>query len=790
MVSAKYCLLWSLALCLLAPNWSFCPVRSAGAREDLVIDRRQDWEQWSFPPGVVELTADGSVRSVRVRKRIDAALDAGSFSYESPSGPARGGIRGVGSNPADAPKVLDGDSTTSWAPDPADEVEKGWIELDLGRAVVAQDLRLIFAPEGPPFTEFRVFVATGEPRFPGTSLKALVYTPVVQTLEPNQEHVFEHLFQETDVLGKPLSGRFLQYLKIFFDRKVAGAALAGVEVTALGDNIAQGTIARGGSAVSGQVTLPVDLFDGLLWTGWRMTNLGADWLQGQNLRNGPWVRWDLGAEFWVDTIKLTSGGVTFSTGEAQTPPMDGFKLYASDGRESTLTRHEVWQVEGRNIEWKLIADVNNTLNFPDLLDDFELYYDPPEKIRYLFFHHFYGASVWQTGYSFGSKLFEFQIFGEGFIPGVSLSSPLLELGDAYVTAVEWEGDIPAGTRLEIRTRTGDEVEEVVTYYDKNGNAVTKEKYESMPRSFRGEIVTRRLPAEERWSPWSTPYLGSGEPFASPSPSKYLQLEAKLAADSPQVAPRLDRIALRLADPVVRGIAGRIEPRVAQPGEYNRFTYYLLPVARPRDPGFDRILIQTPERAAEVEVAVAGQQVTPEQVRATRDSLVISLPQPTRGEVQVGFATLLQGDNTVFNAAVAKGAGPWQRVDPEAPGTLVVRMPAFAESEALIHQLRLDPEVITPNGDGVNDAAALRFIVLKLDVPRRIAARIYDLNGRLLRVLHDAEGTSGNYGFGGEILWDGRDQSGQRVAPGVYACQLRVEGDATREVKTRFVAVVY
>lgn len=773
--------LWLFALCLLA--------LPAGAREDLVIDRRQDWEKWSFPPGVVELTAEGAVRSVRVRKHIDAVLDAGTFSYESPAGPARGGIRAAGSNPQDAPKVLDGDPTTSWAPDPEDEVEKGWIEIDLGRAVVAQSLRLIFAPGGPPFTEFRVFVATGELRFPGTSLKALIYTPVVQTLEPNQEQVFEYQFHEADGLGNPLSGRFLQYLKIFFDRKVEGAALAGVEVVALGDNIAQGTLARGGNAVSGQVTIPVDLFDGLLWTGWRMTNLGADWLQGKNLRNGPWVRWDLGAEFWVDTIKLTSGGVIFSTGEARTPPMDGFKIYTSDGRESTLARHEVWQVEGRNIEWKLIADVNNTLNSP-LLDDFEFHYDPPEKFRYLFFHHFYGASVWQTGYSFGAKLFELQLFGEGFIPGATLRSPLLEIGDAYVSAIEWGGDIPPGTRIEIRTRTGDEVGEVVAYYDKNGNQVTKEKYESMPRSFRGEIVTRQLPVEEKWSPWSVPYLRPGEAFASPSPSKYLQLEAKLVSASPQVAPSLDRIALHLADPVVRGISGRIEPRTAQPGEYSRFTYYLVPVARSRDPGFDRILIQTPERAEDVEVAVAGQKITPEQVRATRDSLVIALPKATRGEVQVGFATLLQGDNTVFEAAVAKGAGPWQRVDPEAPGMLTVRMPLFAESEALIYQLRLDPEVITPNGDGVNDAAVLRFTILKIEAPRRIVAQIYDLSGRLIKTLHDAQGTSGSYGSGGEILWDGRDQSGQRVAPGVYACRLRVEGDATREVRTRIVSVVY
>jgi hypothetical protein len=725
-----------------------------------------------------------------VRKHIDAVLDAATFSYESPTGPARGGIRGAGSNPADAPKVLDGVSTTLWAPDPEDGVDSWWIELDLGRAVVAQNIKLIFAADGPPFSEFRVFVATGDPRFPGTNLKALIYVPVVQTSEPNQEYVFEHQFHEVDGLGNPLSGRFLQYVKIFIDRKVEGAGLAGVEVTALGDNIAPGTIARGGNAVSGQVSSTVDLFDGLLWTGWRMTNLGVDWLQGQNMRNGPWVRWDLGAEFWVDTIKLTSAGLTLSTGWAQTPPMDGFKIYSSDGKESTLSRHEVWQVEGRNIEWDLIADVNNTLNSPDLLEDFELHYAPPKKIRYLFFHHFYGASVWQTGYALGSKLFEFQLFGGGSVPGVALRSPFLEVGDAYVTAVEWKADTPPGTWLEIRTRTGDEVQEVMAYYDRNGNQVSKDRYDAMPRSFRGETVTRRLAVEEKWTPWSTPYVRSGEPFMSPSPSTYVQLEAKLASDDPQVAPTLDRIVLRLADPVVRGVSGRIEPRTAQPGEYTRFTYYLSPVARFRDPGFDRVLIQTPGRAEEVVVTVAGRRMDPRQVMATDDSLTVSLRATTKDDVQIGFSALLRGDNTVFNAAVAGGSGAWQRVDPTAPGMLTVRMPAFAESGRLVHGLRVEPEVITPNGDGVNDFAAIRFTIMKVDAPRRIAARIHDLSGRLVRVLHDAEGTSGNYGFADSISWDGRSDSGQRVSPGVYVCWLQVQGDAVQGVAQRVITVAY
>jgi len=583
----------------------------------------------------------------------------------------------------------------------------------------------------------------------------------------------------------------LQYIKIFFDGRTEGAALAEVEVLALGQNIAHGSLVRGGGATSGQVTLPVKIFDGLLWTSWRMTNLGVDWLQGKNQLNGPWVRWDLGAEFWIETMRLTSSGGAHSYGEGSKTPMDGFRVFFSDGREGTLVRHQVWQVEGRNIEWEMVADVNNTLNAPDFLNQFEFHYDSPKKVRYIFFHHFYGASVWQTGYSLGSHLFEFQLFGEGFLPEAVLQSPLLATGDAYVTAVEWEGTTPPGTRLEIQSRTGDTVEEITSYFDKNGNPKTKAQYNSLPKSFRGEIVTERLPIEEEWSTWSAPYVHSGDAFESPSPSRYVLIRAVLSSDDPAVAPTLDRLALRLADPVVRRITGWVEPRTVTPGTPSEFTYTLQPSYRSGDSGFDRILIRTPSPAQEVRVLIGGREEVPERLTATRDSLTIGLSRLVRRqEVQVQFSAILQRDNTVFDAAVAEGTGAWQWVRPESESALIVRMPLFAESDALIHGLRIEPRVLTPNGDGTNDGADVRFAVLKVNAARRITVAIYSLSGRCVRTLFDEMGTSALYGGGGEIRWNGRDQAGAPVPAGTYVCRVRVRGDAAAETRQLLVSVAY
>ena len=765
---------------------------SAAAVDDLVVDHRSDWEAWSFPEGTVEITPDGRVQVAHVRKGINPVLDAHTFTYEAVAGgQVTGGIRAVGSNPGAATRIIDGDLGTSWSPDPDDPLEDWWVEVDLGRSVPAIELKLIFAEDGPPFEDFRVFVSTGEERFPGTRLKELRYTAAFHTLGPNQEHVVVHRFDAVDKLGTPLTGEMLQYIKIFFDGEVEGAALAEVELLALGQNIAHGSLARGGGATSGQVTLPVKIFDGLLWTSWRMTNLGVDWLQGKNQLNGPWVRWDLGAEFWIDTMRITSSGGAHSYGEGSQTPMDGFRVFFSDGGEGTLARHEVWQVHGRNIEWDLVADVNNTLNAPNFLNQFEFDYDSPRKVRYIFFHHFYGASVWQTGYSLGSHLFEFQLFGEGFLPGAVLQSPLLATSDAFATAVEWEGTTPPGTRLEIQSRTGDAVEEITSYFDKNGNPKTKAQYSSLPKSFQGEITVERLPIEEEWSTWSAPYVRSGDPFESPSPSRYVLLRAVLSSDEPEVAPSLDRIALRLVDPVVQRITGRVEPRIATPGTPSEFTCSLQPSYRFGNSGFDRILIRTPSRAQEVRVLIGGQEHVPNQIAATRDSLTIALSRVvTRQETQVRFAAVVQSDNTVFDAAVAEGTGAWQRVRPESESALIVRMPLFAESDALIHDFRIDPRVVTPNGDGINDGAAVRFAVLKVDVARPITVEMYDLSGRRVRTLFDDMGTSALYGGGGEIKWNGRDQSGSLVPAGSYVCRVRVRGDAAAETRQLLVSVAY
>lgn len=81
-----------------------------------------------------------------------------------------------------------------------------------------------------------------------------------------------------------------------------------------------------------------------------------------------------------------------------------------------------------------------------------------------------------------------------------------------------------------------------------------------------------------------------------------------------------------------------------------------------------------------------------------------------------------------------------------------------------------PRIITPNNDGKNDRAMFRFAN---PAGLKVSLKIYDINSVLVR---DAGETTAASDVQGEhVFWDGRDDNGRTVAPGVYVYQLELEG---------------
>jgi hypothetical protein len=89
-------------------------------------------------------------------------------------------------------------------------------------------------------------------------------------------------------------------------------------------------------------------------------------------------------------------------------------------------------------------------------------------------------------------------------------------------------------------------------------------------------------------------------------------------------------------------------------------------------------------------------------------------------------------------------------------------------------------LVSPNRDGVNDEAVIDFALAKVENADPEVA-MYDLSGRRVRVVMDtAEG----------YRWDGRDDRGQLLPPGVYICQIKLAADVGEETAHRIVNLAY
>ena len=81
--------------------------------------------------------------------------------------------------------------------------------------------------------------------------------------------------------------------------------------------------------------------------------------------------------------------------------------------------------------------------------------------------------------------------------------------------------------------------------------------------------------------------------------------------------------------------------------------------------------------------------------------------------------------------------------------------------------------VTPNPG--RDASHIRFTLVD---PGRVRVAVYDLAGRRVRVLSDGPQTAGEHA----LTWDGRDEAGKTVRPGLYFVRMTGAGRAqTRSV---------
>ena len=395
-----------------------------------------------------------------------------------------------------------------------------------------------------------------------------------------------------------------------------------------------------------------------------------------------------------------------------------------------------------------------------------------------------------------SGIRELQLYGRGFLPQVTLQSAPMELGSdpRILSSIHWAADVPPGTQVQFRTRTGNQLNEEIRYFTTAGKEVTEAKYRKLLSFQRGDSTITIIPGPD-WSPWSPFYAATDAPIASPSPRRYAIVEATLRSDDPGQGALLRRLHIALDRPLASQVIGEVQPRQTQQrGERTTFTLSLQPQFQADNRGFDQVLVVLPPGAAVnlEEVVVGAERVPATKLPTGTDSLWVRLPAPaTEGEgfVSLQFSGVLYLASNAFAVQVGLGEGDEAGV---AAGRcrhgpqLAVLTPLGG---GLLGEVAVSSNPFTPNGDGINDVVELVFPVFAVQGAKALVLEVYGLDGQ--RVRHKAP-VVGHAAGVQRVTWDGRDDQGRLTPPGLYLCRVGVEVDAAGEQTTitKLVASAY
>jgi hypothetical protein len=349
-----------------------------------------------------------------------------------------------------------------------------------------------------------------------------------------------------------------------------------------------------------------------------------------------------------------------------------------------------------------------------------------------------------------------------------------------------------------------------------------------------------------WSGWSPPYeAASGqvgaEQIAEPAlgvqvvvsePRRYFQFAIDFSSEEFESAAGMGALAFEvLTPPFAEELVGEISPRVAAVGEKTRFTYAVRNQSRPgRDRGFDRLVLDTPLRAEgvgrvqvrrpdggveEADFSGAGLQALPvvrgafAVLAADDQRLVVGFPlieesgtllsvEFDNGVLRYGTTFSGRAQNSRAGSAIGQEVVAGNAADLSATGhpdpdvqplgtprvgNLSVEVPIARD---LLINVGAAPAVFTPNGDGVNDQAAIRYDLTNVGRPAPVEILIFDLGGRPVRRLYAAADLSGRFAR----PWDGRSDEGGLVPPGTYLYRVELKAGTGSQRQVGAVGVAY
>lgn len=654
----------------------------------------------------------------------------------------------------------------------------------------------------------------------GTAFVAVIDAEHRSPLEPN------------NLLVGNAPGELIEFQSASFPRSILPRRIQE------GENVADGTIARGGSIQAPNVFdfsgtfKPLDLQMALEEV--ISTEPGGELLafERKNFNAlGILVILNLGARFGVERIRFYPRNTVQPSPSTpfQNDFLRSFELFLNNGLSLTKEGTQIWE--------PLVVETDN--KHPVV----EVALDPPRYIQ---------SIRLRATSPINFEIDEIEVFGKGFLSRAQYISDVFDAGQPAVWGgLRWTEEIvgdPKFSGVQIRTRTGTDASPFVFTRKLRGKPDAEEipfslknpaqemglaEYQNLGTAgqFQVDALGREWEAGPvkddlvNWSPFSIPYPesaanGPGVAIVSPNPRRYAQFQVVFHSDDLEAARVVKSLEFDLLAPAfAEELIGEIFPREVEASKSTPFVYAVRSAMQKADlRGFDTIEIATPiqvESIDEIElVDASGRPIAAHtfaggadtagefqvaSIAAHRFSVRFPRLREDGTLVKIHFHTEVLTYSTDFTAAVRLSAEPGiaQAVvpgnagslgegdDPDFSGTTVLS-PSVLRGK-LLDRIALAPNPFTPNGDQVNDAISISYDLLSLSAPRPLAIEVYDLSGRRRRTLYRGPELNGRYE---DKSWDGRDDWGRLVPPGNYIVRIWVEGDSRREEQARVVSVVY
>ena len=429
---------------------------------------------------------------------------------------------------------------------------------------------------------------------------------------------------------------------------------------------------------------------------------------------------------------------------------------------------------------------------------------------------------------------DFELFGEGVPQRAFYLSKILELGEELNFGdLHWQTTpmrvsdgvaiedptAPASLQIEVRTGRDDNPNVYHEFTDKGRErVVSRDRYEKelKPPSTSGGQTQEGRPGvqasirydTDHWTYWSPPITRTGQPLGLASGS-FIQLKLIFHSDSFDSFVRLDSLWIERAPRLARRVIGEVArldqlrpeggfTEVAL-GEETDFVYHLVADFDGIDaPGFDAVRIHTGHhmRFVGLEMGEPLRAVDPIDISEGERSLAVFLPQRIEPgnalPVRVLFNTKIftyasTFEGTVFDATEETLPQPIEAGDASAElNTSSLRVLGTSRDTAPLQHLSLSTPVITPNGDSTNDEVAISYTLFRLPESVPVELRVYSLDGHLLTTRQVGEQASGQQ----RITWDGRDERGAPLPPGLYLIKIALHSEANDPGRLLPVGIAY